>query len=58
MFSWLAANISTIVIGLVLAAIVAAIILKLVRDKKAGRSSCGCGCSACAMSESCHKSQD
>ena len=54
MFSWLAANISTIVIGLVLAAIVVAIILKLVRDKKAGRSSCGCGCSNCAMSGTCH----
>ena len=56
MFRWLAANISTLVIGLVLAAIVAAIVLKLVRDKKAGRSSCGCGCSACAMSEHCRKS--
>ena len=38
---------ATILISLALAAVVAAIIVKLVRDKKAGKSSCGCNCSVC-----------
>ena len=45
---------ATIWISLALAAVVAAIIVKLVRDKKAGKSSCGCNCSCCAMHGSCH----
>ncbi|MDR0812387.1 MAG: FeoB-associated Cys-rich membrane protein [Oscillospiraceae bacterium] len=51
--SFLAENIGTIVIGLVVAAIVAAIIIKTVRDKRAGRSSCSCGCSGCSSAADC-----
>lgn len=46
---------STVIIGLALAVIVAGIIVKMVKNKKAGKSSCGCGCSNCPMSEACHK---
>ena len=46
---------STIIISLVLAAIVAGIIVKMVKNKKAGKSSCGCGCANCPMSAECHK---
>lgn len=55
MFAWIAENAATIIICLVLAVIVAAIIVKMVRDKKKGRSSCGCNCAHCAMAGSCHK---
>ncbi len=55
MLAWIAANIPTILICLVLAAIVAAIIVKLVKDHKKGKHSCGCDCSHCSMCESCHK---
>lgn len=55
MFAWIAENIATIIICLVLVLIVAGIIVKLVKDKKKGRSSCGCNCAHCAMSGSCHK---
>lgn len=58
MLSWIISNIATIVICLILAAVVAAVVVKLVRDKKKGRSSCGCGCSNCAMSGCCHKSDN
>lgn len=54
MFTWISENIGTIFIGAILAAAVAAVIVHMVRNKKKGRSSCGCGCSGCAMNGSCH----
>ena len=54
MFSWIAANIGTILICLVLLLVVTAIIVCLVRDKKKGKPSCGGNCAHCAMSGSCH----
>ena len=54
MITWLSDNIGTIVISLILVAIVAGIIFKMVRDKKKGRSSCGCNCGCCALKDSCH----
>ena len=54
MFTWISENMGTIVIGAILAAAVAAVIVHMVRNKKKGRSSCGCGCSGCAMNGSCH----
>ena len=56
MFTWIADNIVTIAICAVLVAIVAAIIVSLIRDKKKGKSTCGCNCAHCAMHGSCHKS--
>ncbi len=55
MLDWITENLSTIVVSLILVLVVAAIIRKLVRDKKKGKSSCGCNCAHCAMAESCHK---
>ncbi len=55
MLNWITENLSTIIVSLVLILIVAAIIRKLVRDKKKGKSSCGCNCAHCAMAGSCHK---
>ncbi|MCR4719155.1 MAG: FeoB-associated Cys-rich membrane protein [Firmicutes bacterium] len=46
---------ATIIISLVLLAIVAGIVVKMAKDKKAGKSSCGCGCANCPMSGACHK---
>ena len=55
MLEWLAANLGTIIVVLILAVVVALVIRKMVKDKKAGRSGCGCGCANCAMKDSCHK---
>ena len=55
MLDWITENLSTIVVSLILLLVVAVIIRKLVRDKKKGKSSCGCNCAHCAMAESCHK---
>ena len=46
---------ATVIISLVLAAIVAGIIVKMIKNKKEGKSSCGCGCGSCPMSSECHK---
>ena len=53
MQSWIAANISTIIISIALIAVIASILTHIVRRKKQGKSSCGCGCGSCAMKESC-----
>lgn len=55
MFSWIAQNISTIIISAVLIAIVAGIIFSMIKNKRAGKTSCGCGCSSCPMGSSCHQ---
>lgn len=57
MLEWLASNLGTILISAGLIVIVALIIRLIVKDKKAGISSCGAkcgGCGACAMAGKCH----
>lgn len=56
MLTWLAGNIGTIIVCAVLIVIVALIVANMIRNKKKGKSSCGCGCSNCPMSGSCHSS--
>ena len=51
MFSWLAANIGTILVALVVIAVCALIVHSMVRDRKQGRFSCGGSCgSSCGGS--------
>ena len=55
MFSWIGANLSTILISIVLIAIVTFISLSLIRQKRQGKSSCGGNCAHCgAQCHSCH----
>lgn len=54
---WLYDNLATIVVGLIVLGAVTLIARKLFKDKKQGKSSCGCGCSGCAMNEQCHSKQ-
>ena len=46
---------ATVVISLALIAVVAGIIARMIKNKKAGKSSCGCGCGSCPMNGGCHK---
>ncbi|MBQ5321282.1 MAG: FeoB-associated Cys-rich membrane protein [Oscillospiraceae bacterium] len=55
MILWLQENLGTIVISLFLLVLIVAIILKIVKDKRNGKSSCGGSCSGCAMSGMCHR---
>ena len=55
MLEWFAQNIGSIIAIIVLIGLVSGIIIKMVKDKKSGKSGCGCGCEHCAMSGECHK---
>ena len=57
MLNWITANLSTIVISAILLAIVTAISLHLIRQKKQGSSSGGCNFAHCAMHGECHGKQ-
>ena len=48
-------SLGTILISLLLIAVVAVIAAALRRDRKNGKTTCGCGCKNCAMSQYCHK---
>lgn len=54
MLNFLAENYGTIIAALVVAGIVAASVITLIRNKKKGKSTCGCGCENCAMKGQCH----
>lgn len=54
MLRFITENLSSIIIGAVLIAAVVLIIMSLRKNKKEGKSSCGCGCTNCAMSGACH----
>ncbi len=52
---WIVHNMGSIVVGVLLLALVGVIVYKIGKDKRAGKSSCGCGCSGCPMSGKCHE---
>ena len=57
MLDWFASNLGTILISLVLLVIVSLIVVYLLRQNKAGKSSCGANCAHCAMHGQCHEHQ-
>ena len=54
MLDFIVDNLGTILITVVLVTILAAIVVKLVRDKRKGKSSCGGNCAHCALGGYCH----
>jgi hypothetical protein len=58
MFDWVIQNLGTIAVGLTVAGIIAAIIVKIVRDKRKGKCvGCDGGCAGCPSSRSCSYSR-
>lgn len=55
MLEFLKENIGTIIAGGIVLLVVLFVLLKMRRDKKNHKTSCGCGCSGCPSSEICHK---
>ena len=47
-------NLPTILIAALIAAVFIAIVVKSIRDKKAGKHGCGCGCEGCGSCNACH----
>ncbi len=54
MLAWIIENLSTLIISAILIAAVTAVVLSMIRGRKKGKSSCGCGCADCALRSSCH----
>lgn len=54
LMTWLTNNIGTVITFIILAAVIALIILRIKKDKAAGKSSCGCNCRNCALHGKCH----
>lgn len=55
MLTFLSENLGTILVGIIVAGIVAAIITKIIRDKRKGKSVvCDCGCGGCPNASNCH----
>ena len=54
MLTWFMDNMATIIVSAVLVIVVTAAIASIVRGKRKGKSSCGCGCAGCAMNGACH----
>ena len=54
MWQWIRENPATIIISVILFAALATIAVKLIKDKKQGKSSCGAGCKNCALCGKCH----
>ena len=54
MLDWIAANLATILICALLIVIVFLIVRYLLRQKKAGKNSCGANCAHCANAGCCH----
>lgn len=55
MLAFISDNIATVIICAVLIAVVAAIIVGMAKNRKKGKSSCGCGCAECPMNGSCRR---
>ena len=53
MLTWLGANLINIVLVAVLGGLIALVIRGRIRDKKAGKSSCGGSCSSCGACGGC-----
>ena len=53
MLSWISANFVNLVIVAALVLIVGFAVRGMIRDRKAGKSSCGCSCASCSACGSC-----
>jgi len=45
---------ATILVAAAMAVVIGAIVWKMIRDRKKGASSCGCGCESCPSAGACH----
>ena len=55
LWDWLLQYGPTVLICAGLIALMGAIVWYLVKQRKAGKSSCGCSCGTCPMSGKCHE---
>ena len=49
---WITGNIGNIIIAFIVAAVISAAVISMIRKRERG---CGCGCEGCAVKNNCHK---
>lgn len=54
MIHWVAQNLGTICICAIVLLLIGVALFSLLKDRRNGKSSCGCGCSGCSMRGVCH----
>lgn len=57
MIGFIVDNLATILLSAVIFGLFIGIIVKLVRDRRKGKSSCGCDCGHCSLSDCRHRKQ-
>ena len=45
--AWLMENLGTIIVAVIVVAVLSLVSIRMVRNKKQGKSTCGCGCGGC-----------
>ena len=58
MLQWLQANLATILVALIVFAVLALVLVKMIRDRKRGKTSCSCGCGGCPHAAACHQTNE
>lgn len=62
MSAWFSANLINIALAAAVALVVGLVIFVMVRDRRAGKSPCGCscggGCSSCGGCSACHRAKN
>ena len=51
-------NWGTLLVTAILLFVFSVIIITLVKDKKSGKSSCGCSCKSCGLNGKCHTKEN
>ena len=51
---WIISNLGTIIVAIIVTALLALLIIYLIKQKKQGKTTCSCGCSSCPNSQICH----
>ena len=54
MADWLQENLANLAIAAVLCAVLLLAVRSIIKDRKAGKSSCGCSCEGCALKGKCY----
>ncbi len=49
---------ATIIVLLIVIAVVVLVIMQMRKDKKAGKSTCGCKCAGCPNASLCHSANE
>ena len=54
MLAYLAQNLPTLIWAAIVLAVLALVTVKMVRDHRAHKGGCGCGCDGCPNAGACH----